>query len=81
MRSEPLLVDKIQTWPRDPLGEWSIKITEWSDEEYTVLAYRREGDGHDIIIADEPVCETGKYPSDEEILLCISEGLLARASD
>jgi hypothetical protein len=81
MRSEPLFVDKVQTWPRDPLGGWSVTITEWSNEEYTVLAYRREGDGHDIIIADEPVSATGKYPSDEEILLCISEGLLERASN
>ena len=81
MRSEPLFVNKVQTWPRDPLGGWSITITEWSNEEYTVLAYRRQGDGHDIIIADEPVSATGKYPSDEEILLCISEGLLERASN
>jgi hypothetical protein len=78
---EPRFIDKVMTYPRDPLGGWSITITEWSNEEYTVLASRREGGGHDIIIADESVCETGKWPSDEDILLCVSERLLERASN
>lgn len=77
-RSEPPFIDRIMTYPRDPISSYAITVTEWSDGEYTVLASKRALGDYDIIIEDETVAETGKFPSEGDIELCISERLTER---
>ena len=43
-----------------------------------MLASKRALGDYDIIIEDETVAETGKFPSEGDIELCISERLTER---
>ena len=77
MRSEPRFIYRVQTYQRDPIEGYNVTVTEWSDENYTILASAPGRNGHDIIVDDD---ELGwdTFPSDEEIERIIEERLEER---